>query len=157
MKKEIVVVLDNIRSALNVGAIFRTCDGAGVKKLYLIGITPYPPHPKVLKTALGANESVPFEHINEIEDVIKTYKEREFEIISVEQTEKSNAYNTQKFSNKIVLIFGNEITGVGVTALEESDRHVELPMEGKKGSLNVATTVGIITYHLAFVTNNKLY
>ena len=153
MGREIVIVLDNIRSALNVGAIMRTCDGAGVNKLYMVGITPFPPHPKVIKTALGAENYIEFEYSKNIETIIKLYKELGYEIISVEQTNKSIMYQNFKFSDKTLLIFGNEITGVSMNSLENSTHHIELPMKGGKGSLNVATTVGIITYHLAFTAN----
>ncbi|MDQ6985146.1 MAG: TrmH family RNA methyltransferase [Candidatus Dojkabacteria bacterium] len=146
--KEIIIMLDNVRSALNVGAIFRTCDGANVKKIYLSGITPYPPHQKVLKTALGAENYIDFEHVDKLNDSIDKYKEAGFEIISIEQTNNSKNFKGHEFGDKIVFIVGNEITGVSNEVIEKSDCSLELPMHGKKNSLNVATTLGISVYYI---------
>lgn len=151
MNREIIVILDNVRSALNVGAIFRTCDAVGVTKLILCGITPFPPHPKVVKTALGAQEFVPYEHVSDIEQLIKTLHDDDFTMLSVEQTEKSSMFQTIDYPSKIALVFGNEITGVQRMFLDQSDYQIELPMVGQKESLNVATTAGIVLYHIAFV------
>ncbi len=150
----IIVVLDNIRSALNVGAIMRTCDGAGVQKIYLCGITPYPPHPKVKKTALGADEYVQFEHSQDILSIITKYKDKHYLIMSVEQTKKSKSiFEVKLIESKqdVVLIFGNEITGVSPEVISESDICVDIPMYGKKNSLNVATSVGIVLYHIKYL------
>jgi 23S rRNA (guanosine2251-2'-O)-methyltransferase len=148
--REIVVVLDNVRSALNVGAIFRTCDGAGVKKLILGGITPFPPHKKLVKTALGAEEFVTWEHSKDLTETIKKYKKEGFCVYSIEQNPSSINHTGENYSDKVLLIFGNEILGVNSELLKLSDRIIEIPMLGKKNSLNVATTVGIIVYHLRF-------
>lgn len=150
-KRQIIVVLDNVRSALNVGAIFRTCDAAGVSKLFLCGITPFPPHPKVLKTALGADEFVDYTYEKDVSKTIDYLTANDFTIISIEQTKKSQMYTDIKFPDKIALVFGNEITGVQKAFLDKSAMHVELPMVGRKESLNVATTAGIMLYHTAFV------
>jgi len=146
--KEIVVILDNVRSVLNVGAILRTCDGAGVKKLYLAGITPEVTHKKIAKTALGAEAYVKSEHVKSAIEVVEELKKEGFEIISVEQTSKSEDYSKVEYSDKVCLIFGNEISGVSSELLDLSNKVVELPMFGKKNSLNVATTVGIVVYHV---------
>jgi 23S rRNA (guanosine2251-2'-O)-methyltransferase len=146
--KEIIVILDNIRSALNVGAIFRTADGAGVKKVYLCGITPDGSHMKVQKTALGAEEYIDYKLEKDISKVIADLKQDGYTIYSVEQTKDSKNYNKIEFPEKVALIFGNELTGVSVEALEKSDQAMDIPMYGKKNSLNVATCVGIILYHL---------
>lgn len=146
--KEIIVLLDNVRSALNVGAIFRTCDGAGVAKLYLSGITPYPPHPKVVKTALGAQNLVDFEYIKEPRKFISDLKLNGYQLVSIEQTVESLSLKDYSFKEKTLLIFGNEITGVNPELLELTDVSLELPMLGKKRSLNVATTVGIVLYNI---------
>ena len=143
---EIVVVLDNIRSALNVGAIFRTCDGAGVNKLYLCGITPYPPHNRIPKTALGAIEFVDWERVESTIAVINELKSSGYQIISVEQTTDSILYTKPSYQLPTALIFGHEITGIDPQIIAASDQVVELPMYGQKNSLNVATTVGIVTY-----------
>ena len=146
--KEIIVILDNVRSVLNVGAILRTCDGAGVKKLYLVGITPDITHKKIPKTALGAEEYVESEHVKDIKPVLEQLKKEDYEIISIEQTSKSEDYSKIKYNNKVCLIFGNEISGVSNEVLKLSDKTAELPMKGKKNSLNVSTTVGIVLYHI---------
>jgi len=149
--RQIIVVLDNVRSALNVGAIFRTCDAAGVSKLFLCGITPFPPHPKVLKTALGAEDFVEFTYEKDVNKTIDYLIHNDFTIISIEQTNESQMYTDIIFPDKIALVFGNEITGVQKAFLDKSAMHVELPMIGQKESLNVATTAGIMLYHTAFV------
>ncbi|MCA9380775.1 RNA methyltransferase [Candidatus Dojkabacteria bacterium] len=148
--REVVVVLDSIRSALNVGAIFRTADGAGVKKLYLTGITPYPPHPKVLKTSLGANDYVEFEHNKDINEVIDNLKKEGYSIISLEEHKDAKDFFDVKLPDKCAFVFGNEITGVSNNVIEKSDMLLMLPMRGKKNSLNVATTIGIVLYNSIF-------
>lgn len=148
--KEIIVILDNIRSALNVGAIFRTCEGAGVSRIILGGITPYPPHPKIKKTALGADEFVPFEHKQNLLKQIEALKEDGFEIISIEESKESTSFFEYEFSDKIAFVFGHEITGVSMEVQDLSDSILELPMMGQKRSLNVATVAGITIYNARF-------
>jgi 23S rRNA (guanosine2251-2'-O)-methyltransferase len=149
--KEIIVILDNIRSALNVGAIFRTCDGVGVQKLYLVGITPYPPHPKVLKTALGANEYVEYEHVENSIEVIAKYKKEGFEVYSLEENKVARNFFQEDLSHdKLVFVMGNEILGVPEEIQKISDGVLFLPMIGRKNSLNVATTTGIVLYNAQF-------
>ncbi len=149
MKKfPVSIVLDNIRSALNVGAIFRTCDAAAVEKLYLCGITPYPPHNKIPKTALGAVETVEWEYSKNTLETVENLKKAGNKIISVELKSNSVNYTEFKFETPVVLIFGNEIDGVGEEILNMSDAIVQIPMFGTKESLNVATTVGIVTYEV---------
>lgn len=149
--KEIIVILDNVRSALNVGAIFRTCEGAGVEKIILGGITAFPPHNKIAKTALGAEKTVPFEHIKTgLVERINDLKEEGYEIISIEESPTANKFYNTDTRNKVALVFGHEITGVSLEVQEASDQILELPMLGKKKSLNVATTAGIVIYNLKF-------
>lgn len=150
--REIIVMLDNIRSALNVGAIFRTCDGAGVKKIYLAGITPDPSHPKIAKTALNAESFMSYEKVNSLQESIEQYKKNGFEIISIEEgiTSENLFEKSRNLPDKLCLIFGHEITGVSNESVELSDHVFHLPMVGKKNSLNVSTTVGIVTYYLQF-------
>ncbi len=150
-----VVILDDIRSALNVGAIFRTCDGAGVEKLYLTGITPYPPHNRIPKTALGAIEHVEWGRVVEINDLISKLKNDGYTIYAVEQTESSQLFHGVDYPEKSAVIFGNEISGVSEKVLQLSDHVIEIPMFGQKNSLNVATTAGIILYNLAMHFHGK--
>lgn len=144
-----VVVLDNIRSALNVGAIFRTCDGAGAAKLYLGGITPYPPHNRIPKTALGAIDYVEWERNPSTTEIATKLKAEGYTLVAVEQTPDAQPFHKVDYPKKTALIFGHEITGVSPEVLELCDLTVEVPMFGRKNSLNIATTVGIISYHLA--------
>jgi len=149
--KEVIVILDNVRSAFNVGAIFRTCDGAGIKKIILSGITPSGNHPKVKKTALGAENFVCWEYINNIQiNYLLNLKTQGYKVFSIEQHESSYPINKDSFKNykKLVIVFGNEICGISRNILNYSDIILEIPMFGKKNSLNVATCVSIVLYNL---------
>jgi 23S rRNA (guanosine2251-2'-O)-methyltransferase len=154
MEKErfpITVILDNIRSALNVGAIFRTCDAANIEKLCLCGITAYPPHNRIPKTALGAIESVPWKHFKTTPEAIKTMSQcnhKTIKIISVELAKNAINFWDYKFESPLALIFGNEISGIPKELFETSDAVIKIPMFGKKESLNVATSVGIVLYEV---------
>ena len=142
------VLLDNIRSAWNVGSIFRTCDGAGVGKLYLTGYTPYPPRQDISKVALGAEENVPWEYHADPLKLIKKLKRQGIKIVAVEQTDCSLDYKRfiSKKGEKLCFVFGNEVEGVSPELLELADQVVEIPMYGKKRSLNVAVAVGVTLY-----------
>jgi len=146
-KKNVVIILDNIRSVHNVGAILRTADGAGSKEVLLCGITPTPEHKKVHKTALSAEEYVNWKYFKNTEDAIKYSKEQGYTVYSVEQDANSVDINQIELPLNCAFLFGNEITGVAPSIKAMSDFIIELPMIGKKNSLNVATCVGIITYY----------
>ncbi len=145
--KEIVVVLEDVRSTFNVGSVLRTSDGAGVSKVYMCGITPDGKHPKVVKTALGAENFIQWEHVKDTGELLGKLKAEGFQIVSVEQSEKSEDYRKINYGEKIAFVFGNEITGVSEATLSASDHIAEIPMLGKKNSLNVSTTTGIILYN----------
>lgn len=146
MNTKITIVLENVRSALNVGAIFRTCDAIGCSKLYLLGITPYPPHNKIPKTALGAEATVNYEYIKNYEEVLEKLPRP---IISIEKNDQAKNIYTQDLNVKeCTLVFGHEIKGVSDFFLSNSDFILEVPMFGSKESLNVATTVGITSYEI---------
>jgi 23S rRNA (guanosine2251-2'-O)-methyltransferase len=154
-RKEIIILLDNVRSALNVGASIRTCDGAGVGRIITFGITPFPPHPKVLKTSLGAEKIIKFDNIKDnLEDLLTKYRKEGYQICAIEETKGSENFFETNLSDKIIYIFGNEITGVSDNLLKLSDKVLALPMQGSKNSLNVATTVGIILYNTMFSRND---
>ncbi|MDD3120287.1 MAG: RNA methyltransferase [Candidatus Gracilibacteria bacterium] len=145
MKK--YILLDNIRSLLNVGAIFRTVDGAGFNKVILTGFTPTPPRKEISKTAIGAEQYVDWEYYEDPVEILKELKKQGFKIITVEQTQKSIDFRKLEIRNEnICLVLGNEIEGVNKKIVELSDYCVELPMLGQKQSLNVATTAGIMLY-----------
>ena len=150
-----IIILDNIRSAHNVGSIFRTADGAGVEKIYLLGYTPTPvdrfgrPQPEIAKTSLGASEIIPFEHIENTnkENLIERLKENGFTIVAVEQTPISTNLYDFVVPSKVCYILGNEVDGVGKELLALADTAVEIPMLGSKESLNVSVTAGIALFH----------
>jgi len=144
----VVVVLDNIRSALNVGAIFRTCDAILAEKLYLCGITAYPPHNKIPKTSLGATDVVPWEYDKSTVKVVKHLKEQGFNIVCTEITEESIIYTNHYFQKPTAIVVGHEIHGITKEVLDIADTVIELPMLGRAQSLNVATATGIVLYEM---------
>lgn len=148
------VILDNIRSAHNVGSIFRTADGAGVEKIFLIGVTPCPidrfgrQQPEIMKTSLGASETVPWEYKTDAEavTVIQELQSDGVTVVAIEQTPTSISLDQFKVPDKVAYIFGNEIDGVQPPLIDASDSVVEIPMKGKKESLNVSVTTGIVLF-----------
>jgi len=148
--KNVYVVLDNIRSAQNVGSFFRTSDSLGVDKLCLCGITSLPPNKEILKTALGATESVKWEYFENTLQCIESLRKRDFKIICVEQTASSLMLNNYEFNvdKNICLVFGNEIEGVSTEVIEIADDCVEIPQLGSKHSLNVSVAGGIVIWDL---------
>jgi tRNA G18 (ribose-2'-O)-methylase SpoU len=148
-KAPFAVILDNIRSLQNVGAIFRTADGAGVEKLWLCGITGYPPQGGIASTALGAEESVPWEYAKDASEIVRGYKTAGYQIVLLEQTDESVPYDGFIPRGPVCLVVGHEADGVtaGLTGL--ADAAIEIPMAGVKNSLNVAVAFGIAAFHLA--------
>jgi len=146
--KEIILILDNIRSRENVGSIFRTADAAGVSKIYLCGITPIPPHEKISKTALGAETFVSWEYRKQTWRFLLELKNQnsKIKIIGLEQTKES--VDIFKFKPKfpLVLVVGNEVNGLSPQILKYCDKKISIPMYGKKESLNVAVAAGIAVY-----------
>ncbi len=145
----VAVVLDNIRSLHNVGAIFRSGDGAGIEKLWLCGITGYPPQGEIAKTALGAEESVSWEYAKDTVDVIRRHKDMGYEIVLLEQADRSIPYNEFIPVGPVCLVVGNEVDGVSPQAALLADSAVEIPMAGVKNSLNAAVAFGIVAFHLS--------
>lgn len=149
-KHSIYVILDNIRSAQNVGSFFRTCDAFNVEKIFLCGITSTPPNKEILKTALGSTESVDWEYFEKTEDCIASLKTSNCIINSVEQTQNSVKLNDyfEDYSKKIALVFGNEVDGVAQTVIDLSDNTIEIPQFGTKHSLNVSVAAGITLWDI---------
>jgi tRNA G18 (ribose-2'-O)-methylase SpoU len=147
-KKEIVLVLYNIRSRFNVGAIFRTADAAGISKIYLCGITPAPPHPKIDKVALGAEKTIPFKKYNQTVRLLKKLKKQGFHISGLEQSKKSISYYKFKPKYPLALVVGSEIKGLPLNILRQCHRIIEIKMRGKKESLNVAIALGIAVFEI---------
>ena len=162
MKKKTFVIVHNVRSAYNVGSIFRTSDGAGVDKIFLSGYTAGPSvsmysskaHKMISKTALGAEKKVEWEKSSNITKLINKLKKEGFSIVSLEESKKSK--NLKKFKPKfpLALIVGNEIRGIDKGILEKSDSIVEISMKGTKRSLNVSVAFGIAIYDILNKNND---
>jgi len=146
--KKVILVLNNLRSRFNVGAIFRTADAAGVEKIYLCGITPAPPHPKINKVSLGAEKSIPFEKKATTAWIVNKLKKEGYKIIALEQSKNSQPYTEIKIKDNIALIVGNEINGIPKSILDKCDKVIHIPMKGKKESLNVAIALGICLFDI---------
>lgn len=147
-KNEIYLVLDNIRSMYNVGAIFRSAEGARVKKIFLCGITATPPREKIFKTSLGAVDWVDWEYCDNSEVVIKNLRENKVQIIALEQTDKSINFKKAKYKFPLAIVVGHELKGISNDILKLCDISVEIPMYGKSNSLNVSTATGIVLYEI---------
>lgn len=144
----LVVVLDDIRSLLNVGAIFRAADGAGIEKIFLCGITGYPPQGGIAKTALGAEECVPWEYHPDALAVIKALKNKGYLILALEQALEAQPYDQFVSRCPVCLVVGNEIEGVSDRLMEQCDAAIEIRMQGVKNSLNVAVAFGVAAFSL---------
>lgn len=161
-KDDFVAVLHNIRSLHNVGSIFRTADGAGVKKIYLCGITPTPvdnlgrPRQQLMKTSLGAEKSVKWEKASSTVKLLKKLKKDRYKILAAEQSKNSIPFYNYKIRGirmnlqiRIAIVVGNEVNGLPTSVLKLADKILEIPMLGDKKSLNVSVAFGIVAYNLA--------
>mgnify|MGYP001091692447 CR=1 FL=1 len=150
-KMPVVVVLDNIRSMHNVGSVFRTADAFLIQGIYLCGYTPQPPHRDINKTALGATDTVEWKYFQDIQEALKELKEEGYRVFAVEQVENSIPLQemARQHSGKTVVVFGNEVSGVGEGALKLCDGSVEIPQWGMKHSLNISIAAGIVLWELA--------
>lgn len=158
MENSFIVVAHNIRSAYNVGSIFRTADGAGVDEIYLSGYSPHPPdsmrvhmtqaHKMLVKTALGAEKSVSWKKVRSIGNVIDNLRKNGYQIVALEQSDESVDYRKFRPGKRTALIVGNEPRGVDRRILKKCDAVIEIPMRGKKDSLNVSVAFGIAAYEL---------
>jgi tRNA G18 (ribose-2'-O)-methylase SpoU len=149
MKKQIFVLLHNIRSTHNVGSIFRTADTLGINKIYLSGYTPTPldrfnrPRKDVAKVALGAEKTIEWEYVKDPEKLLKESSGQGFQIIGLEQSPKSQDYKKVKIKYPAMFVVGNEVLGIESNLLKECDVIAEIPMKGKKESLNVSVAFGV--------------
>lgn len=145
-KLPVVAVLDNVRSMHNVGSIFRTADGFALEKVILCGITAQPPHREIEKTALGATQSVDWVHCADTISALDDLKANGYEIVAIEQAEKSTMLNTFKpdSTKKYALIFGNEVDGVSDEVMSKIDECIEIPQFGTKHSFNIVISAGIV-------------
>ncbi|MCZ4222794.1 RNA methyltransferase [Pedobacter rhodius] len=147
-KLPVVVVLDNVRSMHNVGSVFRTADGFALEKVILCGITAQPPHREIEKTALGATQSVDWIHYGNTVKAIEDLRESGYEIVAIEQAEKSVMLNIFKPdpAKKYALIFGNEVDGVSEEVMGKIDECIEIPQFGTKHSFNIVISAGIVLW-----------
>ena len=160
-KTPLAVVLDEVRSALNVGSVFRTADAFACAEVILCGFTATPPHREIMKTALGSTESVAWRHFSETETALNALRTEGYVLVAVEQADAtiflqnidnqlfSQLSNQQKDDVKIALILGNEVDGVSEIAMSMADYVVEIPQFGTKHSLNIAVTAGIVVWEFA--------
>lgn len=146
MRRKVVVVLPAIRSTHNTGSFFRTADALGISKIFLCTFTAIPPHPHLLKVSLGAETTVPWEYVEDPKDVVKRLRADGFQLVGVEQTEKSIPLDTIEWKDNVALFFGHEVEGLAQELIELMDECVEIPMQGEKESLNVSVTGGIVMY-----------
>ena len=145
----ISILVENVRSVHNVGSIFRSADGFGAKKIYLTGYTAYPPRKDLHKTALGAENAVPWEYINNPTIAAETIKKEGIPLVLIEHTHNSRSIYELDFQFPICFMVGNEVNGVSEELSRLADIHVELPMRGIKQSLNVSVAVGVVGYEFS--------
>ena len=149
-KIPVVIVLDNIRSMHNVGSVFRTADAFLLQSIYLCGYTPQPPHRDIHKTALGATETVDWKYYSSAVAAINELRSEGYSIFAIEQVENSIALHQFKGReyDRVAVIFGNEVSGVGNEVLKLCDGFIEIPQFGMKHSLNVSVAAGIVLWEL---------
>jgi tRNA G18 (ribose-2'-O)-methylase SpoU len=147
-KIPVVVVLDNIRSGHNVGSVFRTADAFRIEKIFLCGHTCSPPHPEIYKTALGAEDTIPYEKYESIIDCLEHLKTHQFQLLGIEQTDHSIPLHEFKMSKNThyAIVLGNEVNGVQLEALEMCNQVLEIPQEGTKHSLNISVAAGVVLW-----------
>lgn len=149
-KTPIIAVLDNIRSALNVGSVFRTADAFAIEGIVICGISATPPNREITKTAIGATESVQWSYQKDIKEAITSLKFEGYTIVGIEQTNHSILLDDFKpNSQKLAVIFGNEVDGISDSIMEDLDIALEIPQYGTKHSLNVSVCAGIVLWELS--------
>ena len=148
-KTPITIILDNVRSALNVGSVFRTADAFLIENIILCGITSTPPNKEIRKAALGSTDSVRWEYSDNTLESVNQLIEKGFYVIGIEQADKSTLLNNFKLPNKpIAIIMGNEVNGVTQEVVDTCNEVIEIPQFGTKHSLNISVTAGIVIWEL---------
>jgi 23S rRNA (guanosine2251-2'-O)-methyltransferase len=147
-KNSIIVILDNIRSLNNIGSVFRTSDAFLIEKIYLCGITATPPHKEIYKTALGAEDTVSWEYVDDTKTAINKARNEAYKIYAIEQVEHSISLEKFDFTShpKIAFVFGNEVDGVEQSVVDICDGSIEIPQYGTKHSLNISVSAGIVLW-----------
>ena len=149
-KFPIVVVLENIRSAYNVGSVFRTSDAFLIEAIYIVGYSAKPPHKEIKKTALGAEETVFWKYFKTTAEAIDELKGKKYKVYAVEQAEGSYKLHAANFrqNEKIAVVFGNEVNGIEQSTILLCEGCIEIPQFGMKHSLNIATAAGVVLWEL---------
>lgn len=149
-KIPVIAVLENIRSAYNVGSVFRTADAFLLEAIYICGYTCIPPHKEIKKTALGAEDTVTWKHFENANLAMADLKEQGYTVFAVEQAQGSTMLNNIHYQpgDKVAVIFGNEVTGVEQTTIQQCAGCIEIPQLGMKHSLNIATAAGVVLWEL---------
>ncbi len=149
-KISVIAVLENIRSAYNVGSVFRTADAFLLEAIYITGYTCTPPHKEIKKTALGAEDTVTWKHFADASDAISELKDSGYKVFAVEQIVNSSMLHETIFASneKIAVLFGNEVSGVEVDTIRQCDGCIEIPQMGTKHSLNIATAAGVVLWEI---------
>ena len=149
-KFQVVVVLENIRSAYNVGSVFRTSDAFLIEAIYIVGYSAKPPHKEIKKTALGAEETVKWTYFKTSAEAIADLRKNGYKVFAVEQAEGSRELHLFPFldEQKIAVVFGNEVTGVEQSTILACDGCIEIPQMGMKHSLNIATAAGVVLWEI---------
>lgn len=149
-KTPLVIVLDNVRSHLNVGSVFRTADAFLIEEIFLCGITGTPPHRDIHKTALGATETVIWKQVSSTIEAVQQLKEKGYKIIAIEQAEKAVMLHefTPAADEKYAVVFGNEVDGVAQEVVSSADVVIEIPQFGMKHSLNISVSAGIVMWDM---------
>lgn len=148
-KVPLIVVLDNVRSQHNVGAVFRTADAFRLQAVYLCGICCCPPNAEIHKTALGAEETVPFHYFADTLDAVKALKEDGYQVLAIEQAHNSIDLSAFRTTTPTAVIMGHEVFGVQQAVIDACDGCIEIAQYGTKHSLNVSVTAGIVMYNLS--------
>ena len=150
-KVSVMVILDNIRSAINVGSVFRSSDAFAIERIILVGFTATPPSREITKTAIGATSSVDWTHVDDITDTLLQLKKNGYTITSIEQTDSSVSLLDWdiKPDQKLAIVMGNEVDGVSDEALALSDVAIEIPQYGTKHSLNVSVCTGVVLWEVS--------
>lgn len=156
-KLPVIAVLENVRSAYNVGSLFRTADAFLLESIFITGYTAFPPHKEIRKTALGAEDTVRWKYFKTASDAITELRKLGYAIFAVEQVHDSNLLHQADFSkmDKVAVIFGNEVAGVEQSTINQCDGAVEIPQLGMKHSLNIATAAGVVLWEIVRTHLNK--
>jgi tRNA G18 (ribose-2'-O)-methylase SpoU len=155
-KIPIIAVLENVRSAYNVGSVFRTADAFLIEAIYITGYTARPPHKEIKKTALGAEETVTWKHFSSAKDAIEALKQEGYKVFAIEQVENSISLEKFDAAGKTAVIFGNEVSGVEQSTIALCDGTIEIPQLGMKHSLNIATAAGVVLWEIVRTTINRM-